>query len=156
MTRRPVFYLLLIAMLLQAVSLGGHWAGRGNPSETLHEVLHWSGVSHHHEHQRRLAAEDERAFELLAAQLGLPSAAPHDVDRPADHGDHDNAYHQDQSVDSNHHMALDACLSAMGPIPAGVDSPAVHAACAAPAVEPDAPPADPDLSGPRRPPKSFA
>ena len=35
--------LLLLAMLLQTVSLGGHWAGRGSPTETLHDVLHWSG-----------------------------------------------------------------------------------------------------------------
>lgn len=145
MTRRPVFYVLLMAMLLQAVSLGGHWAGRGSPTETLHDVLHWSGISHHHEHEPPSFQQDELlAFEALSSELGLVDTAPH------------QDFHQDQSADSNRHMAMDACLSAMGPIPAAVDSPAVRAACPAPDARPELPPADPDLSGPRRPPRSFA
>ncbi len=144
MSRRPVLFAVLLALLLQAVSLGGHWAGRGNPSEILHDLLHWSRVSHHHDHLATLPSEDQQVFEALAAEMGIPAEPPHE------------GFHQDQSADSNHHMGMDACFSAMGPAPAGIGSPAIPAACPAPDMRPEAAPADPDLSGPRRPPKSLA
>ncbi|MEH0168179.1 hypothetical protein [Roseateles microcysteis] len=152
MSRRPVFFVLMMSMLLQAVSLGGHWVGRGSPTETLHDVLHWSGISHHHAHGASLQADGLLAFESLSEGLGLAAASSDQDPHQAPHPD----FHQDQSADSNHHMALDACLSAMGPIPAGVDSPTIRAACSRPDARPEAPPADPELSGPRRPPRPFA
>lgn len=145
MNRPVVIAALLMSMLLQAVSLGGHWIGVTNPAEALHAVLHWSGLSHHHDHAiTQAAAEDDAGFEAFAAELASVTLKPH------------QSYHQDQSADSNHHMGQDVCVGAMGPLPASLGGTFIAARSPRPLVLPDAEPVDPFLAGPRRPPKHLA
>lgn len=148
MNRPVVIAALLMSMLLQAVSLGGHWVGAANPADALDAVLHWAGLSHHHEHhEHRLAdaaVHDDSDFDAFAVELASASAA-------LQHG-----YHQDHSADSNHHMGQDACVGAMGPIPCGLGGTPVAVRSPHPGVRPEAEPPDPDLAGPRRPPKHLA
>jgi hypothetical protein len=145
MNRPVVIAALLMSMLLQAVSLGGHWTGATNPADSLHAMLHWSGLSHHHDHHVSQAqADDDGGFEAFAEELASATLQPQ------------QSYHQDQSADSNHHMGQDACLSAMGPVPAGLGGAVVEAGGQRPLVLPQAEPADPCLAGPRRPPKHLA
>lgn len=145
MNRPVVIAALLISMLLQAVSLGGHWVGVANPAEALHAVLHWSGLSHHHDHAiTEASVDDDAGFEAFAAELALVTLKPH------------QSYHQDHSVDSNHHMGQDACVSAMGPVPAGLGGTVMAVSGPRPPVLSEAEPADPCLAGPRRPPKHRA
>lgn len=131
MNRRLVFYALLIAMLLQAVSLGGHWAGRSHSAQTLHDVMHWAGIAHHHH------------AELQADELVATTSPP-------------ASYHQDRSADSNRHMSMDACLQLLGPIPAGVSSPTLPVTCSHVVPSAETAPDGPVLEGPRRPPKFLA
>jgi hypothetical protein len=145
MNRPVVIAVLLMSMLLQAVSLGGHWSGMANPAETLHAVLHWSGLAHHHDHAiAETSADDDAGFEAFAAELASVTFKPH------------QSYHQDHSADSNHHMGQDACVSAMGPVPAGPGGPFMAARSPRPLALSEAEPADPCLAVPRRPPKHFA
>lgn len=145
MNRPVVIAALLMSMLLQAVSLGGRWVGASNPVDALDAVLHWAGLSHHHEHHiAEAAADDDSDFEAFAAELA--SATPKPL----------HSYHQDQSTDSNHHMGLDACVGVMGPAPCGLDGTPVAARSPHPGMGPEAEPPDPDLAGPRRPPKHLA
>lgn len=145
MNRPVVIAALLISMLLQAVSLGGHWFGEANPGEALHAVLHWAGLSHHHDHAvSEAAAEDDTGFEAFAAELASVTLKPH------------QSYHQDHSADSNHHMGLDACVGAMGPLPASLGGTLMAARSPRPLALSQAEPADPCLAGPRRPPRHLA
>lgn len=148
MNRPVVITALLMSMLLQAVSLGGHWVGAANPFDALHAVLHWSGMSHHHDHVvAQVSAEDDadfKALEAFAGGLTPATAQPH------------ASYHQDHSVDSNHHMGQDACVGAMGPLPAGLGGALMEARSPRPLALSQAEPADPCLAGPRRPPKHLA
>lgn len=145
MNRPVVIAALLMSMLLQAVSLGGHWFGMANPAETMHAVLHWSGLSHHHDHSvTQVSAEDDSGFEAFSAELASVTLQPH------------QSYHQDHSADSNHHMSQDACVSAMGPLPAGLGGTLQAARSPRPLALSQAEPADPFLAGPRRPPKHTA
>jgi hypothetical protein len=144
MSRRPIFLTLLLAMLLQAVSLGGHWAGAGAHGPTrdaLHALLHWAGSAHHHDHHATQRMEGFEAFadELATATLSM-----------------DQSWHQDQSADSHLHMDMDACLSMMGPIPASVSSPWIPPASPRPLPSAEAALAGPVLEGLKRPPKSLA
>lgn len=145
MNRPVIITALLISMLLQAVSLGGRWVGAADPVEALHAVLHWSGLSHHHDHAITVAAvDDDAGFEAFADELALVTLKPH------------QSYHQDRSVDSNHHMSQDACPSAMGPVPAGLGGTFIAARSPRPPALAEAAPVDPCLAGPRRPPKHLA
>jgi len=145
MNRPVVITALLISMLLQAVSLGGHWGGVADPVEALHAVLHWSGLPHHHDHAATEASlDDDSGFEAFAAELALVKPKPH------------QSYHLDHSVDSNHHMGHDACVSTMGPVPAGLGGTFVAASGPRPPALSEAEPADPCLASPRRPPKRLA
>ena len=145
MNRPVVIAALLMSILLQAVSLGGHWFGMANSAEAQHAILHWIGLSHHHDHQvTEASADDDSGFEAFAAELASATLKPH------------QSYHQDHSVDSNHHMSQDACVSAMGPIPAGLGSTLMSARSPRPLALSEAEPADPFLAGLRRPPKHLA
>ena len=146
MNRPVVIAALLMSMLLQAVSLGGHWVGVANPAEALHAVMHWSGLSHHHDHLATQVPvdDDDSGFEAFATELASATLQPH------------QSYHQDHSVDSNHHMGQDACVSAVGPIPAGLGGSLMAARSPRPLMLPETEPVDPFLAGPRRPPKHLA
>lgn len=160
---------LLTSMLLQAVSLGGHWAGNGNPADALHAVLHWSGVLHHHDHevtQAELDAGGERARVALQAKLpalALPAAEADDAGFEAFAEEFaqvtlhpGQSYHQDHSLDSRHHLSIDACFGAVALIPSVPGSPLMALETAPPVAGPETEPADPFLNGPRRPPRSLA
>lgn len=145
MNRPVVIAALLMSMLLQAVSLGGHWFGAVSPSDALHSVLHWAGLAHHHDHAVAQAqAEEDREFEAFAAELAEANLKPH------------QSFHQDHSVDSNHHMNQDTCVSAMGPLPAVLSGAFVADRSPRPLVRIEPVLADPFLAGPRRPPKQLA
>lgn len=145
MNRPVVIAALLMSMLLQAVSLGGHWFGVAGPGDAVHALLHWSGLSHHHDHAvTQASADDDEGFEAFAAELASVTPKPH------------QGYHQDHSVDSNHHMSQDACVGALGPLPAGLGGTFMAAGSSRPVALSQAEPADPFLAGPRRPPKHFA
>ncbi|HEY0956432.1 MAG TPA: hypothetical protein VGE36_16855 [Roseateles sp.] len=149
MNRRPlIIFALLLSMLLQTASLGGHWAGMAGAVDTLHAVLHWAGLSHHHEHGVAQATQADHSADSGSAAFDAEWAAA----APSAHTD----FHQDFSADSNRHMGLDACVGAVGPIPASLNGVFVMAAGAAPALLPQAEPADPFLAGLRRPPKHLA
>lgn len=145
MSRHPlVIFALLLSLLLQAVSLGGRWAGWSGPANTLHAVLHWSGVAHHHDHQISEAVLDDDAdFLAMERELGLDQS-------------HRTGFHQDFSADSSHHIGLDACLGAVGPIPAGLSNTLAVVADTPPALLAQAESPDPFLAGLRRPPKRLA
>lgn len=144
MNRRPfVIFALLLSLLLQTASLGGRWAGWNGPADTLHAVLHWSGIAHHHDHQVSEAVPDDADFVALERGLGL---------EPSQH----KGFHQDFSADSSHHIGLDACLGAVGPIPSGLSSTFAVVADTRPAVLPQAETPDPFLAGLRRPPRHLA
>jgi len=145
MNRPVVIAALLMSMLLQAVSLGGHWVGVANPADALHAVMHWSGLSHHHDHAvTEASADDDAGFEAFAAELASVTLKPH------------QSYHQDHSVDSNHHMGQDACVSAMGPVPGGLGGTFMAVSSPRPPALSEAEPVDPCLAEPRRPPKHRA
>lgn len=145
MNRPVVIAALLMSMLLQAVSLGGHWFGMTNPADALHAVLHWSGLSHHHDHAvTQVSADDDAGFEAFADELASVTLKPH------------QSFHQDQSADSNHHMGQDACVGAMGPLPAGLSGAFIAARSPRPRVLSETEPVDPFLAGPRRPPRHRA
>lgn len=146
MNRPVVIAALLMSMLLQAVSLGGHWLGMADPAEALHALLHWSGLSHHHDHAltEASAADDDAGFEAFAAELALVTPKPH------------LSYHQDHSADSNHHMSQDACVGPMGPLPASLGDTLMAAGSPRPLALSQAERADPFLAGPRRPPRPLA
>ncbi|MFT7772779.1 hypothetical protein [Roseateles sp.] len=145
MSRHPfVIYALLLSLLLQTMSLGGRWPGHSGSAETMHAVLHWSGIAHHHEHQFSQALPDDDAdFVALEKSLGL-ERGPH------------QGFHQDFSADSNHHIGQDACLGAVGPIPAGLSSSFALAAHTPPALLTLAEIPDPFLAGLRRPPRRIS
>jgi len=145
MSRHPfVIYALLLSLLLQTVSLGGRWAGWSGPANTLHAVLHWSGVAHHHDHQISEATPDDDAdFVAMERELGLDQT-------------HRAGFHQDFSADSSHHIGLDACLGAFGPIPSGLSNAFAVAADMPPALLPQAEIPEPFLAGLRRPPRRLA
>ena len=145
MNRPAIIAALLMSMLLQAVTLGGHWFGAVNPSDALHSVLHWAGLSHHHDHAVAEAqAEDDSDFEAFAAELAEANLKPH------------QSFHQDHSADSNHHMSQDTCVSALGPIPAGLGDAFVADRSPRPRVCAEAALPDPFLAGLRRPPRPVA
>jgi len=136
MSHRPVFLALLLSMLLQAVSLGGHWGGldRSDGSgQTLHVLKHWSGIAHHHNHEVPSA---DTGDQLVFSDDSL-----------------NQAFQQDQSIDSGKHMALEACLHLLGPIPAAFSCPFLLASAPRPMPDEDTAPAGPVLEGLRRPPK---
>ncbi|OWQ83768.1 hypothetical protein CDN99_25170 [Roseateles aquatilis] len=161
MNSRSVIAALLLSMLLQAVSLGGHWAGNGNPADALHAVLHWSGVLHHHDHEVTESAQrdggaslpaqaasaggdDGTGFEAFAAEFAQVTLHPGE------------SYHQDHSLDSRHHLSIDACVSVVGMIPALIASPDLSQSGGPPVAGPQVEPVDPFLYGPLRPPRSLA
>ncbi len=137
MSRRLVFIALLLSMLLQAVSLGGYWGGldRSDGSgQTLHVLKHWSGIAHHHNHEAPPADVGDQLV------LGNDSLA--------------QAFQQQQSIDSGKHMALEACLHLLGPLPAAFSCPFLLASAPRPVPDEDTAPAGPVLEGLRRPPKN--
>lgn len=145
MNRPVVIAAVLMSMLLQAVSLGGRWVGASNPVDAFDAVLHWAGLSHHHDHRvTEVAMDDDSAFEAFEAELASAPLNPL------------HSYHQDHSTDSNHHMGQDACVGAFGPAPCGLGNEPLTVRDPHPGTRPDAPPPDPDLAGPRRPPKHLA
>jgi hypothetical protein len=144
MNRSVVIAVLLMSMLLQAVSLGGHWPGGADAAEARHSMLHWLGLSHHHDHSVTESLANDSSFDAFGPELAAASLKPY------------RGYHQDHSVDSNHHMSQDACVSALGPIPSGLGNPVMAVRGPCPLVLPEAEPTDPFLAGPRRPPKHLA
>jgi hypothetical protein len=163
---QPVIAVLFMSMLLQAVSLGGHWAGPTSPTDALHALLHWSGALHHHDHQvtqAEVAAGGDRARAALAAKQ-LPQALPDEEEGFEAFAEEfaqatlhrDEPYHQDRSLDSRYHLILDACLAAVGLPPSTPSSPLLTLAAVHPMPAPQTQRADPFVDGPRRPPRSLA
>ena len=145
MSRRLVFIALLLSMLLQAVSLGGYWGGLGRDDgseKSPHVLMHWSGIAHHHGH------------EAPSAEAGDQQVLGDDSFAQAVTSGQSQAFHQDQSTDSSKHMALDACLHLLGPIPAAFSCPFLLASGPRPVPDEDTAPAGPVLEGLRRPPKN--
>ena len=146
MPRRLIFAVLLLSMLIQAIALGGRWVGLGGQGATLHALLHWAGLAHHH-HQAPTSREDFEGFEAFG-DLGAP-------ERVVDDGS--GSYHQDQSTDSTTHVVMEACLTGMAMItswPPGLPAPLPGAAL--PRARAELAPAAPCLEGLRRPPRSIA
>ncbi|MCE4540595.1 hypothetical protein LXT12_25475 [Pelomonas sp. P7] len=144
MNHRPfVIVAMLLSLLLQAASLGGRWSASNGPADTLHAVLHWSGIAHHHDHLVSVMPDDAD-FLSLEKELGLDRVSPHP------------AFHQDFSADSNHHLGQDACLGAIGPIPTALVPAFAVAGETQPALLLQAGAPDPFLAGLRRPPRRLA
>lgn len=145
MNRPVIIVALLMSMLLQTVTLGGHWFGALSSSGALHSLMHWAGLSHHHDHAVAQAqAEDDSEFEAFAAELAEANLNPH------------QSFHLDHSVDSSHHMSQDACVSAMGPIPASLSGAIIANPSPRPLVFAEAARPDPVLASLRRPPRHLA
>ena len=162
----PVIAVLLFSMLLQAVSLGGRWAGRDDPVDALHTVLHWTGTLHHHDHEitkAEIAAGGKRARIALEAKQWT-TAIPDDAEGFEAFAEEfamatvhiGEAYHQDESLDSRHHLSLDTCLASVGLLPTMPRSTLLPPVAVAPAAPPQSQRADPFLDGPRRPPRPLA
>lgn len=150
MNHRPlVIVALLLSLLMQTVSLGGRWPGWNSPTDTLHAVLHWSGIAHHHDH---LVSD---AVVAAADTADDPDFISLEKDLPLDRSPH-TGFHQDFSADSNHHLGQDACLGAVGPIPTGLSLAFAVTAQNRPALLPQAGAPDPFLAGLRRPPRPLA
>ncbi len=164
MRSRLVTAALLLSMLLQTVSMGGYWAGSRKPSDALHAVLHWSGILHHHDHEvthAEVAAGGERArIALQAKQLPQPQsnedfeAFAVEFAQVTLHPD--QSYHRDLSLDSRHHLGIDACMSVVALIPSMPVSPVMDAPTDAPVAAPQVERVDPFLAGPRRPPRGLS
>jgi hypothetical protein len=151
---RLVIASLLLSMLLQAVSLGGHWAGHGNTADALHAVLHWSGVLHHHDHAVTQAARlDSGARQPQDGAAGFEAFAEEFAQATLHPGE---SFHQDRSLDSRYHLNVDACLFAVGIIPSMPVSPKLAIEASPPRAVPASARTDPVLDGPRRPPRSLA
>ena len=148
MPRHLIIIALLLSMLMQVTALGSSSVGIGGGQASLHSLLHWAGLGHHHRHRPPAAPSD-------ADLVGSSADGTLRVSAVADTAW--NTYDQDQSRESTQHLLMDGYIGGVAMIPSWPD--AVPAEVPRPVplcYDTERVPATPFLEGLRRPPRLLA
>jgi hypothetical protein len=148
MPRHLIIIALLLSMLMQVTALGSSSMGIGGGQASLHSVLHWAGLGHHH---HRLPPAPVSNADLTDSNAGETLRVSAVADTAW------NTYDQDQSRESTQHLLMDGYISGAAMIPSWPD--AVPAEVPRPAplcYDTERVPATPFLEGLRRPPRLLA
>jgi len=146
MPRHLIIIALLLSMLMQVTALGSSSVGIGGGQASLHSLLHWAGLGHHHRPRPPALPSD---VDLSNAGETLRVSAVADTAW--------NTYDQDQSRESTQHLLMDGYIGAAAMIPTWPD--AVPAEVPRPVplcYDTERVPATPFLEGLRRPPRLLA